>query len=118
MLTATSNAMVLTSTEIDELPWEHFHGVLGVRFKTLWRDPAGSSYSGLMKMQSGARIPPHTHRFAFHHVWVESGSCRVGAHTFGPGAYLHVPRGVEHGIDEAGPGGCTLWYLYLASSED
>ena len=107
----------LTSTEIEQLPWWPLGGAPGVQVKTLWRDPTGSSYAGIMRITEGAWVTRHVHRFATHHVWVETGSCRVGDRTYGPGAYLHVPAGAEHGIDEAGPGGCTFFYLYLATAE-
>lgn len=79
--------------------------------------PDRASYAGLMKLEPGARIPRHTHRFAVHHVWVDLGSCQIGDRTLGPGGYAYVPVGIEHGIDEAGPGGCTLLYLYLTTAE-
>ena len=88
-------------------------GIKGVYLKTLWGDARDGSYAGLMKLLPGASVLPHTHRSASHHVWVESGSARIGDRTFGPESYIHVPEGVEHGIEEAGPGGCTLLYLYL-----
>jgi quercetin dioxygenase-like cupin family protein len=116
MSIAVIDELELSSTEISALPWRPLNGFPGVQFKTLWRDPAGNSYSGLMKMLPGARIPPHKHRFACHHAWVESGSCRIGTRTLGPGGYLYIPIGAEHGIDEAGAGGCTLLYLYLTSA--
>jgi quercetin dioxygenase-like cupin family protein len=31
----------------------------------------------------------------------------------GPGTYVHVPAGVEHGIRAVGEGGSTVLYLYL-----
>ena len=115
MLVAMTDEVALTATEISALPWTPMTGVRGVYLKTLWSDTRGGSYAGLMKMLAGACVPPHTHRSGTHHVWVDSGSARVGSRTFGPGAYVHVPPGVEHGIEEAGPGGCTLLYLYLKS---
>jgi quercetin dioxygenase-like cupin family protein len=117
MSTEISEEMALTSTQIGELPWQPMNGVLGVSVKTLWREAGGRSYAGLMRFLPGATLPYHRHRSATHHVWVEGGSCRVGDRTLGPGAYLHVPVGVEHGIDEAGEGGCTLLYLYLTTAE-
>jgi quercetin dioxygenase-like cupin family protein len=117
MSTAIADLLELTSTEISELSWRPLNGFLGVQFKTLWHDPKGNSYSGLIKMRPGASVPPHRHHFACHHAWVESGSCRIGPRTLGPGGYLYVSAGVEHGIDEAGAGGCTLLYLYLTSPE-
>ena len=117
MSTMTSEELALTSTAVANLRWEPLDLAPGVEIKTLWRDSVGASYAGLMRMRPGALLPRHRHRFATHHVWVESGSCRIGDRSFGPGSYLHVPVGVEHGIDEAGPGGCTLLYLYLTTAE-
>ena len=113
MSIAISEEVALSSTEISALPWRPMDGVAGVYVKTLWSDAGEGSYAGLMKMVPGAYVPLHTHRSASHHVWVESGSAHVGDRTFGTGSYVHVPIGIEHGIDEAGPGGCTLLYLYL-----
>ena len=117
MPTMTSEEVALTSTAVGNLPWEPLDVAPGVEVKTLWRDPSGTSYAGLMKMRPGARLQRHRHRFATHHAWVESGSCRIDDRSYGPGSYLYVPVGVEHGIDEAGPGGCTLLYLYLSRAE-
>jgi quercetin dioxygenase-like cupin family protein len=117
MATATATGSRFTATDIHRLPWLPLNGHPGVQFKTLWRDPRGSSYAGIIRLLPGACIPDHAHRFASHHAWIETGTCRVGEHTFGPGSYLHVPVGVFHGIDQAGEGGCTLFYLYLAAAE-
>lgn len=116
MSTLNSEELLLTATDIGELPWAPFDDHPGVWFKTLWRDADGRSFAGLIKMLPGASIAQHRHRSATHHVWVESGSCRIGERSFGPGAYLHVPAAVEHGIDEAGSRGCVLLYIYLPGS--
>lgn len=110
--------LLLSSEDVRRVPWEHLNHMPGVHVKTLWADPAGGSYAGLMKLEAGASIPRHTHHRGIHHVWVDLGSCRVGDRTLGPGGYAYVPAGVEHGIDRAGPGGCTLLYLYLTTDQD
>jgi quercetin dioxygenase-like cupin family protein len=110
-------AVSLSFAQIGELDWHPVERTPGVQFKTLWRDPSGSSHAGLMRILAGASIPRHVHRHASHHVWVETGSLSFDARTFGPGAYLHVPIGVEHGVDAVGEGGCTFFYLYLTSAE-
>ena len=108
-----SGEVALTSEDVRRLPWKHLNDLPGVEVKTLWRDPEGKSYSGLMKLGPGASLPRHSHHDAVHHVWVDLGSCRIGDRTLGPGGYAYVPAGIEHGIDRAGPGGCTLLYMYL-----
>jgi quercetin dioxygenase-like cupin family protein len=34
-----------------------------------------------------------------------------------PGAYVHIPAGVDHDIDASATDGCTLYYLYLRTVE-
>lgn len=89
----------------------------GVTTKTLWRDPYGGSYAGLLKFAPGAQIPAHSHRFASHHVWVVKGECEIGGRMLTEGSYASVPIGVEHGIARVGERGCRLFYLYLLGAE-
>lgn len=91
-----------------ELPLE---GYEGVTYRLLWR--AGKSVAGIMVIAPGAKLDDHRHRSSEHHMWVLKGSGRVGGRPIGEGTYLHVPVGVTHGIDQVGPDGCTVLYLYL-----
>jgi quercetin dioxygenase-like cupin family protein len=44
---------------------------------------------------------------------VIDGSANMLGDRVGPGTYLHIPAGVEHGIHGVGEEGCTVLYLYL-----
>jgi quercetin dioxygenase-like cupin family protein len=46
-------------------------------------------------------------------MWVIDGEGEMLGHPVGAGTYLHIPAGVEHGIDRVGAAGCTVLYLYL-----
>jgi quercetin dioxygenase-like cupin family protein len=108
-------AYVLNSMDVEARPWQPFADQHGVRDKVLWRDPVSGSYAGLMELAPGARVVPHVHRRAVHHLYVVSGSCElsVSERVVGPGAYAFVPAETPHGIEKAGPEGCALFFLYL-----
>ena len=38
-----------------------------------------------------------------------------GGDRVGPGTYVHIPAGVEHGITDVGPDGCTVVYSTSAT---
>jgi quercetin dioxygenase-like cupin family protein len=105
--------ILLDSRDIASLPWRPFASGQGVCDRVLWQDPAGASYAGLLHMEPGTSVAPHRHRGAVHHLWVVSGECTINARTLGPGSYVFVPQGLEHAIQQAGPTGCMLFYLYL-----
>lgn len=105
--------IVVDSRDVASLPWRPFAGGQGVCDRVLWQDPHGASYAGLLHMEPGTSVAPHRHRGAVHHLWVVSGECTIDARTLGGGSYVFVPQGLEHGIQRAGPTGCTLFYLYL-----
>jgi quercetin dioxygenase-like cupin family protein len=46
-------------------------------------------------------------------MWVIAGRAEMLGEQVGPGTYLHIPAGVEHGIRDVGDEGCTVLYLYL-----
>ncbi len=108
----------LSKAEIDARPWRQVRDWEGVEDKVLWEDPRTRSYAGLMRLAPGAKVPSHVHRYAVHHVLVLEGSYTVGGREMGPGSYSFVPAGVEHGVEEAGSRGCTLFYLYLRAEMD
>ncbi|MEX2556140.1 MAG: cupin domain-containing protein [Actinomycetota bacterium] len=109
---------MLDTDEIRALLWKPSTGQRGVTVKALWEDSKDRSTAGLMRLEPGAKVTVHTHRYSVHHVWVTEGSCSVGGKSLGPGAYCFVPAGVQHGIDAAGRGGSTLFYLYLRAEMD
>lgn len=114
---AMSEPVVLDASGVRTHSWEPFGGVHGVAQKLLWRDPRGHDYAGLLRLEAGAKVLEHAHRYAVHHVWVTTGTCRVGGRAIDAGSYAFVPAGVEHGL-EGGPEGCELFYLFLAANLD
>ena len=102
--------VVLTLEDIDRLPVVALASIgTGVRHRVLWR--TDRAVGGIMRIHLGGHIDPHTHEAASHDVCVLEGSCDMLGRHLPSGSYVHVPSGVEHGI-EAGPNGCTLLYLY------
>lgn len=108
--------VTLTAHQVSRRPWEPFGEDEGVRYRTLWIGDDTRSYAGVLRMDPGTAIRPHTHRHAVHHVWVAEGTAVIEGRRLPPGSYIFVPGGVEHGIESAGTEGCTLFYLYLRGS--
>jgi hypothetical protein len=48
-----------------------------------------------------------------HHIWVLEGRATILGTEIGPGAYVHIPSGIEHDIDARATDGCTVFYLYI-----
>ena len=105
--------LILDSTEASLREWAPFDNSSMVQYRTLWTDPRSGSYAGLLRLEAGANISEHTHGHAVHHIWVAAGCCTVAGRHMEKGSYMHVPATAKHGIDWAGPAGCTLFYLYL-----
>lgn len=83
---------------------------VGVSDRALWR--SGPEVAGVMSIEAGGNLNTHVHRASHHHMWVLAGTCRVLGRDLGPGSYVHIPSGVDHGI-EAPDGRCDFLYLYL-----
>lgn len=103
---------------IEEIPWEpyrDFKGAeyLGVFHKTVFELPGAKGYAGLVKLEASAELPAHVHRTFEHHAWIVAGGCVAGDRYLREGSYEYVPAGASHGIDRAGPEGCTLFYLFV-----
>jgi quercetin dioxygenase-like cupin family protein len=108
----TAGVCALHPAEIDALRWQPLDrtGNGNVQQKVLWRH--GSAVAGLLRLEPAAVQRRHTHKAAQHHVWVLDGQAWVADVPVGPGSYVHVPAGVPHAT-AAGPGGCTMFYLFL-----
>ena len=111
--TNTQGTLVLDPEEVAALPWRPFAGMSGLRDRVLWRDPVGKSLAGLLHLDPDARVLPHIHPRATHHLWVVSGSCTIDGQMLDAGSYGFVPAGRSHGIEQVGRAGCLLFYLYL-----
>lgn len=103
--------LVFLAEDIRLREWKPLGGQAGVTIKVLWEDATERSSSGIIRIEPGRKILPHTHAYAVHHVWVAEGACTVGERRLESGSYCFVPAGVLHGIDEAGWDGCTLFYV-------
>lgn len=108
-------ATLVTRAASDAMAWHPLEEFDRVSYKLLWR--SGKSVAGLMRVAPGGSVPRHTHRRSHHHLWVIDGTAEMLGERVGPGTYVHVPAGVEHGIDDPGEQGCTLFYLYLRESD-
>jgi hypothetical protein len=102
--------LVMTSSQIDGLPWEDLRGLDGVAHKVLWQ--SGDVVLGLIRVQSGHRKPEHVHHGAHHHILMTQGSCVMVGQRVDAGAYVYIPPDVSHAVDEVGPEGCTFFYTY------
>lgn len=111
MVSTSTTPVVLSAATIDELPEEPIGTLGGATHRVLWR--SGGSMAGVLTVAGGHRLGPHAHRVNHHHVWVLDGDALVLGEEVGPGAYVHVPAGVEHDIDARATSGCTVFYLYL-----
>ena len=108
---ASSVPTVLRAAEVAELPKTPLGSAPGVENQLLWTDETGTA--GVLTVRKGHRLGAHTHRQNHHHFWVMSGAATVLGQEIGPGAYVHVPSGVEHDIDATATEGCTVYYLYI-----
>lgn len=103
--------VVLDAAALEDLPEEPLGSLPGVRHRSVWTD--GRSKAGVMRIDAGHHLGPHSHRLHHHHVWVIEGIARILDRDLGPGSYAHIPRGSEHDIDARATDGCTVFYLYL-----
>lgn len=110
-MNVTAGFTVLSSTDIEVLPWEPLGSLEGVKTKVAWRDD--TSMAGLLRVEAGRSLGRHTHRVNHHHMWVLEGQAEVMGKDLGPGSYVHIPAGVEHDIDASRTEGCTVLYHYL-----
>ncbi len=92
-------------------PAQVFCGQEGVTERILWQSPDGLSCAGLLELAPGACVPTHWHPGSSHHRWVVTGTCRLSGRPAAPGSYEFVEPGAEHSIEEAGPSGCTLFFV-------
>jgi oxalate decarboxylase/phosphoglucose isomerase-like protein (cupin superfamily) len=102
---------VLDSYEVASREWAPFPGSDHVQYKLLWT--SGWSVAGVMRVAANATLESHVHDGAHHHIWVIEGSAEMLGERVDPGSYVHVPPGVRHGIENVGPSGFSMLYLYL-----
>ncbi|HZP28226.1 MAG TPA: hypothetical protein VFC99_04695 [Acidimicrobiia bacterium] len=110
-ITTPQAVVVLTPEAIAGLPVEPLGNLAGVTHRVLWRD--GNSMAGVMTVEGGHHLGHHAHRLNHHHMWILDGHANILGADLGPGAYVHIPSGVDHDIDASSTEGCTVLYLYL-----
>jgi quercetin dioxygenase-like cupin family protein len=108
-------ATLVTSEAARALAWHKLDPFEGVDYKLLWR--SGESVAGILRIAPGSSVSPHAHVRSQHHMWVIDGSAEMLHEHVGPGTYLHIPAGAEHGIGDVGDDGCTVLYLYLRDDD-
>lgn len=109
--TAPTMPTVLTPSAVRARPVEALAQLEGVSHRVLWRD--STSMAGVLTVAAGHRLGAHTHRVNHHHLWVVEGRATILGTELGPGAYAHIPSGIEHDIDARATDGCTVFYLYV-----
>jgi quercetin dioxygenase-like cupin family protein len=102
---------LLDVAAIGQLTSEPFGIGAGATNTVLWRD--ATSMAGLLTVAAGHRLGEHSHHLNHHHMWVVSGSARIGGAVLAAGSYAHIPSGVTHDIDASDTDGCTVFYLYI-----
>ena len=105
-------ATVLTFEAVSDLPWTDVPGWDGAVERVLWQDAERPrACAGLLALAPGRWYPRHMHLQTAHHVYVLSGSLRVGDESLVRGGYAFIPAGTEHGPEVAGSEGCTLLFV-------
>lgn len=104
--------LLLAPADIDALPQvQRAELGVGVSDRVLWR--SGPSLAGIMQIDPGGRLERHTHRAAHHHMWILAGRCRVLDQVAEESSYVHIPSGMEHGMECVGATPCRFLYLYV-----
>lgn len=108
------DSVVLDADAIAGLP-VRLEGLEAARSTLLWR--SRHSLAGVMYVDPKGELEPHCHRNAHHHVWIIEGHATILGHPVGPGTYVHIRAGVDHGV-YGGPEGCRFFYLYIEEPGD
>jgi quercetin dioxygenase-like cupin family protein len=106
------SAKALTSSDVQELPWEHLHDVQEAVTKVLWR--SGQSLAGILRLEGGASLGRHVHSNGEHHAYVLEGRCLFDSKPLPAGSYIHVPRGTRHEVVGDQPDGCRILYFFMS----
>jgi mannose-6-phosphate isomerase-like protein (cupin superfamily) len=110
-VTTADRTILMTADAIAALPLEPLGRLEGVRHRVLWSDD--TSMAGVLTVAAGHQLGVHAHRRHHHHLWVLDGEASIKGEQLGPGAYAHIPSGVQHDIDATDTDGCTVFYLYV-----
>ena len=89
----------------EQLPWRP-SPCPGVDWKKLEHDPVSGRSTVLLRFAPGAAYDAHRHPAGEQYLILE-GSLQDGAHTWGPGTYVHHPPGSAHA--PRSPDGCLVF---------
>jgi putative transcriptional regulator len=104
------NAMIelpqgeLFSANCADVPWQASALTAGLSVKNI--AVAGGLEMQLVRMDPGARIPPHTHELP-EFIYVLEGELRVAGKALAPGWASIAAPGSQH-LDVHSPDGCTF----------
>jgi len=96
-----------------EVPWRDSPSP-GVAWKKLEYDQASGRSTVLLRFEPGASYAAHRHPAGEQYLILE-GSLQDGAHTWGPGTYVHHPPGSSHA--PRSPDGCLVFVTLPAPIE-
>lgn len=94
----------LFSTNCDDVPWQASALTAGLSVKNI--AVAGGLEMQLVRMDPGARIPPHTHELP-EFIYVLEGELRVVGKALATGWVSVAAVGSQH-LDVHSPNGCTF----------
>ena len=115
--------MYETKTDTAALAWSPT-GWPGVSMKMLQQVESIGGMIGMMRMEAGSSIPPHSHTHAARlsspksdqAVFVIEGDLIEEGVTYGPGSLLVAKAGTPHG-PHGSSGGCVLLSTYFAKPD-
>ncbi|GEM_PF-276147 len=94
----------LTITRATTGRW-HRTGVTGVRFRQLHASRKSNRRTIMLDMAPGSSLPDHEHA-GDEEVFMISGDLTIAGTTLGPGDYIRIAAGAEHGVPRT-TNGCT-----------
>lgn len=91
----------------DELQWQPFRE--GVEIYPLYGDRIQGPSAALLRYQSGAAVPTHTHQ-GFEHVFVLSGSQSDSSGSYDTGTFVINPPQTYHSVKS--DAGCIVLIIW------
>jgi quercetin dioxygenase-like cupin family protein len=107
--------MYQTTLDTSALPWSPT-GWPGVSMKMLQQVESTGGMIGMMRMDAGSSIPPHSHTHADQAVFIIEGDLVEEGVTYGPGSLLVAKAGTPHG-PHSSSGGCVLLSTYFGKPD-
>ncbi len=105
------SSVILPADIVGALPWQS--NDWGGLSRLLWEDRQTGSIAGILALAPSEVHDRHRHVDVTHHIWVLSGSIRIGDEQLGRGSYACMRAGTPHGPEVAGSEGCQLFYVIV-----